>query len=164
MNPTDEDFAGLKIEITDSNDFYLEVYPSVDRTSYDYYQLPVGTYVIRVLTYDYSYNYSSGESSIVTIEDNFSDDTNNDNSSDDTENDDVSDSGDKENSQPDTVPPAQVENLIVDYSADENTITVSWTNPADEDFAGVEIVYGKLGFSETARLYFDESISSTIIT
>lgn len=58
----------------------------------------------------------------------------------------------------------QVENLIVDYSADENTITVSWTNPADEDFAGVEIVYGKLGFSETARLYFDESISSTIIT
>ena len=170
VNPTDEDFAGLKIEITDSNDFYLEVYPSVDRTSYDYYQLPVGTYVIRVLTYDYSYNYSSGESSIVTIEDNFSDDTNNDNSSDDgnisddTENDDVSDSGDKENSQPDTVPPAQVENLIVDYSADENTITVSWTNPADEDFAGVEIVYGKLGFSETARLYFDESISSTIIT
>lgn len=161
MNPTDEDFAGLKIEVTGSNDFYVEGYPSVDCTSYNFYQLPVGTYVIRVLTYDYSENYSSGEFSIVTIEDNSSDDGN---ISDDTENDDVSDSGDKENSQPDTVPPAQVENLIVDYSADENTITVSWTNPADEDFAGVEIVYGKLGYSETARLYFDESISSTIIT
>ncbi|HNY22203.1 MAG TPA: fibronectin type III domain-containing protein, partial [Treponemataceae bacterium] len=40
---------------------------------------------------------------------------------------------------PDTTPPAEVTNLVV--SAGDSSITVSWNEPVDSDFAKVEILY-----------------------
>ncbi len=65
-----------------------------------------------------------------------------------------------------TVPkniPAQVTNLTAVYDAKEFHITVSWINPQDEDFDGVEIVYGKVGSDQTTKLDLDKSLSQATI-
>lgn len=63
----------------------------------------------------------------------------------------------------DKTAPTQVTNVMPSYSRNNNAITLSWTNPADEDFAGTEIVYGKTDSEETTTLTFDkDTISATI--
>ena len=63
----------------------------------------------------------------------------------------------------DKTAPAQVTNVIPIYSRNNNAIKLSWTNPADEDFAGTEIVYGKTDSEETTTLTFDKNTTSATI-
>ena len=63
----------------------------------------------------------------------------------------------------DKTAPTQVANVMPSYSRNNNTITLSWTNPADTDFAGTEIVYGKKDSEETTTLTFDKNTTSTTI-
>ena len=63
----------------------------------------------------------------------------------------------------DKTAPSQVTNIIPSYSRNNNAIKLSWTNPADKDFTGTEIVYGKKDSEETTTLTFDKNtISATI--
>ena len=57
----------------------------------------------------------------------------------------------------DKIAPAQVANVMPSYSRNNNAITLSWTNPADKDFAGTEIVYGKTDSEKTTILTFDKN-------
>lgn len=63
----------------------------------------------------------------------------------------------------DKTAPTQVANVIPIYSRNNNAITLSWTNPADKDFAGTEIVYGKKDSEETTTLTFDKNTTSVTI-
>ena len=63
----------------------------------------------------------------------------------------------------DKTAPAQVANVMPCYSKNNNAITLSWTNPADKDFAGTEIVYGKTDSEETTILTFDKNTTSATI-
>jgi len=63
----------------------------------------------------------------------------------------------------DKTAPTQVANVIPIYSRNDNAIKLDWTNPADEDFAGTEIVYGKTDSEETTTLTFDKNTTSAII-
>ncbi|MBQ5646320.1 MAG: fibronectin type III domain-containing protein, partial [Treponema sp.] len=64
----------------------------------------------------------------------------------------------------DKTAPTQVANVIPIYSRNDNAIKLSWTNPADEDFAGTEIVYGKKDSEETTTtLTFDKNTTSATI-
>ncbi len=63
----------------------------------------------------------------------------------------------------DKTAPSQVANVIPIYSRNNNAIKLSWTNPADEDFAGTEIVYGKTDSEETITLTFDKNTTSATI-
>lgn len=63
----------------------------------------------------------------------------------------------------DKTAPTQVANVIPIYSRNNNAIKLSWTNPADEDFAGTEIVYGKKDSEETKTLTFDKNTTSATI-
>lgn len=63
----------------------------------------------------------------------------------------------------DKTAPTQVANVIPIYSRNNNAIKLSWTNPADKDFAGTEIVYGKKDSEETKTLTFDKNITSVTI-
>ena len=63
----------------------------------------------------------------------------------------------------DKTAPTQVANVMPSYSRNNNAITLSWTNPADEDFAGTEIVYGKKDSEETTTLTFDKNTTSATI-
>ena len=63
----------------------------------------------------------------------------------------------------DKTAPAQVANVMPSYSRNNNVITLSWTNPADKDFAGTEIVYGKTDSEETTTLTFGKYTTSATI-
>lgn len=63
----------------------------------------------------------------------------------------------------DKTAPAQVTNVMRSYSRNDSAITLSWTNPTDEDFAGTEIVYGKTDSEETTTLTFDKDTTSATI-
>ena len=63
----------------------------------------------------------------------------------------------------DKTAPAQVTSVMPRYSRNNNAITLSWTNPADEDFAGTEIVYGKTDSEETTTLTFDKDTTPATI-
>ena len=65
--------------------------------------------------------------------------------------------------QKDNIPPTQVINLTASYSAMENTITVSWENPLDEDFAGVQIAYGKFGEDEINSFFVEDPAACEIL-
>ncbi|WP_277055263.1 DUF4959 domain-containing protein [Treponema socranskii] len=52
----------------------------------------------------------------------------------------------------DKTPPAKVQNLSAAYSSAGQKITVTWTNPADADFAGTVLRYKKGAESETEVL------------
>ncbi len=43
----------------------------------------------------------------------------------------------------DVMPPAPVTNLTASYSSDNQTITVIWQNPTDEDFKELQLIYKK---------------------
>ena len=63
----------------------------------------------------------------------------------------------------DKTAPAKVANVISGYSRNNNEITLSWTNPSDQDFAGTEIVYGKTDSGETKTLTVDKNTTSATI-
>ncbi len=63
----------------------------------------------------------------------------------------------------DKTAPSQVTNVIPSYSRNDSAITLSWTNPADEDFAGTEIVYGKTDSEEKTTLTVDKNTSTATI-
>lgn len=63
----------------------------------------------------------------------------------------------------DKTAPAQVADVMPSYSKNNNEITLSWTNPTDEDFAGTEIVYGKTDSEETTTRTFDKDTTSATI-
>ena len=63
----------------------------------------------------------------------------------------------------DKTAPAKVTNVMSGYSRNDCEITLSWTNPADEDFAGTEIVYGKTDSGETKTLTVDKNTTSATI-
>ena len=63
----------------------------------------------------------------------------------------------------DKTAPSQVADVFPIYSRKDNAIILYWTNPADEDFAGTEIVYGKTDSEETTTLTFDKDTTSAII-
>lgn len=63
----------------------------------------------------------------------------------------------------DKAAPAQVANVMPSYSRSDNTIKLFWTNPADKDFAGTEIVYGKTDSEKTTTLTFDKNTTSATI-
>ncbi|MBP3562632.1 MAG: DUF4959 domain-containing protein [Treponema sp.] len=63
----------------------------------------------------------------------------------------------------DKTAPAKVTNVMSGYSRNDCEITLSWTNPADEDFAGTEIVYGKTDSEEKTKLTFDKNTTSATI-
>ena len=63
----------------------------------------------------------------------------------------------------DKTAPTQVANVMPSYSRNNNAIKLSWTNPADEDFAGTEIVYCKKDSEETKTLTFDKNTTSATI-
>ena len=59
----------------------------------------------------------------------------------------------------DVVPPAQVSDLKAVYNKDSKTISVSWKNPTDEDFAGTILTYKKIG-SDATKLEFNKNTTS----
>ena len=63
----------------------------------------------------------------------------------------------------DKTAPKPVSDVNIPYSKETGKITLSWTNPADEDFAGTEIVYGKTGSKETKTLTFDKDTTLATI-
>ncbi len=63
----------------------------------------------------------------------------------------------------DKTAPKPVSDVNIPYSKETGKITLSWINPADEDFAGTEIVYGKTGSKETKTLTFDKDTTLATI-
>ena len=63
----------------------------------------------------------------------------------------------------DVVPPAQVSDLKAVYNKDSKTISVSWTNPTDEDFAGTILTYKKRNSTDITTFEFDKNTDSTQI-
>ena len=63
----------------------------------------------------------------------------------------------------DKTAPSQVTNVMPSYSRNDNAIKLEWTNPADKDFAGTEIVYGKKDSEETTTLTFAKNTTSATI-
>ncbi|MDD7015010.1 MAG: fibronectin type III domain-containing protein, partial [Spirochaetales bacterium] len=64
----------------------------------------------------------------------------------------------------DTTPPAAPTNLTVVGESTDTTINISWTNPADEDFAKVKVYYKKLTDSDdkwTEYVFAPELTSTT---
>jgi len=63
----------------------------------------------------------------------------------------------------DKTAPRQITNVVPIYARDTNTIKLSWTNPTDSDFDGIEIVYGKTTSEEKTTLTFDKNTTSATI-
>ncbi len=63
----------------------------------------------------------------------------------------------------DTTPPAAPTNLTVVGESTDTTINISWTNPADEDFAKVKVYYKKSTDSDDkwTEYVFDPELTST---
>ena len=59
--------------------------------------------------------------------------------------------------------PSQVKNFVADYSDKNNTITVSWINPIDDDFIEIELEYNKINANSPTTLFFDKTTTSAVI-
>ena len=149
-NPTDKDLAGIQISMNPAEGLLANpISLGASVTSFVVSNLQdEKSYEFTVKTFDTKFNYSEGVKKQITILV--------DKEEDPTPNPDNPTPGD-------TTPPAQVENLVAEYSAAENSITVSWTNPLDTDFAGTKVVYGKTDSSEKTTLTYDKSFSSIVI-
>ena len=149
-NPTDKDLAGIQISMNPAEGLLANpISLGASVTSFVVSNLQdEKSYEFTVKTFDTKFNYSEGVKKQITILV--------DKEEDPTPNPDNPTPGD-------TTPPAQVENLVAEYFADENLITVSWTNPLDTDFAGTKVVYGKTDSSEKTTLTYDKSFSSIVI-
>ena len=162
-NPTDKDFVGVQISMEPAEGLLANpISLGASVTSFTLTGLRTDvTYVVTIKTFDSKFNYSEGVSKNVKISGNQG---GNDNPTPTPGGKDDPIGG--ENEQPentDTIPPAQVENLVAEYSAAENSITVSWTNPLETDFVGTKVVYGKTNLSEKTTLTYDKSFSSIVI-
>ena len=162
-NPTDKDFVGVQISMEPAEGLLVNpISLGASVTSFTLTGLRTDvTYVVTIKTFDSKFNYSEGVSKNVKISGNQG---GNDNPTPTPGGKDDPIGG--ENEQPentDTIPPAQVENLVAEYSAAENSITVSWTNPLETDFVGTKVVYGKTNLSEKTTLTYDKSFSSIVI-
>ena len=149
-NPTDKDLAGIQISMNPAEGLLANpISLGASVTSFVVSNLQdEKSYEFTVKTFDTKFNYSEGVKKQITILV--------DKEEDPTPNPDNPTPGD-------TTPPAQVENLVAEYSAAENSITVSWTNPLETDFAGTKVVYGKTNSSEKTTLTYDKSFSSIVI-
>lgn len=162
-NPSDKDFVGVQISMEPAEGLLANpISLGASVTSFTLTGLRTDvTYVVTIKTFDSKFNYSEGVSKNVKISGNQG---GNDNPTPTPGGEDDPTGG--ENEQPentDTIPPAQVENLVAEYSAAENSITVSWTNPLETDFSGTKVVYGKTNSSEKTTLTYDKSFSSIVI-
>ena len=63
----------------------------------------------------------------------------------------------------DKTAPNQVSDVNIAYSKETGKITLSWTNPTDEDFVGTKIVYELEGSEETTTLTFDKDTTETVL-
>ena len=61
-------------------------------------------------------------------------------------------------------PPSQVSDFNAVYNKELKTISVSWKNPLDEDFAGTILTYKKRNSTDITTFEFDKNIDSTQIT
>ena len=59
--------------------------------------------------------------------------------------------------------PAQVGNIVASYSRNSKRIDLSWTNPADEDFAGTIVTYGKTDSEEVITIELAKDKTSVVI-
>ena len=109
-NPTDDDFAGVKITMTPAAGTLANpVTLDKDVTKFDVSGLAIGEeYSFTIQTFDTSLNYSDGETQETT----------------------VADTSDKE-------APEDVTDLTV--QATNGNAVLTWKNPTDSDFAGVKI-------------------------
>ena len=162
-NPTDKDFVGVQISMEPAEGLLANpISLGASVTSFTLTGLRTDvTYVVTIKTFDSKFNYSEGVSKNVKISGNQG---GNDNPTPTPGGEDDPTGGENERPEnTDTTPPAQVENLVAEYSAAENSITVSWTNPLETDFAGTKVVYGKTNSSEKTTLTYDKSFSSIVI-
>lgn len=151
INPDDADFAGTQISMSPAEGI-LSNPISLGKTviAFPVSGLTVGKdYAFTVKTFDTSLNYSVGETVVKRIQ-----------SKDDPVN---PVDPDKPNDPVDTTPPASVTNLSAVYNAETLQITVSWKNPTDLDFAGTQLVYGKVSSADIKTLSFDKSYSQAVI-
>ena len=63
----------------------------------------------------------------------------------------------------DKTAPKPVSDVNIAYSKETGKITLSWTNPTDEDFVGTKIVYELEGSEETTTLTFDKDTTETVL-
>ena len=63
----------------------------------------------------------------------------------------------------DKTAPNPVSDVNIAYSKETGKITISWTNPTDEDFVGTKIVYELEGSEETTTLAFDKDTTETVL-
>ena len=163
INPDDADFAGIQISMNPAEGILSNpISLGKTVTAFPISGLTVGKdYAFTVKTFDTSLNYSVGETVVKRIQSK-DDPVNPDNPIDpDNPNDPVD--PDKPNDPVDTTPPASVINLSAVYDAETLQITVSWKNPTDLDFAGTQLVYGKVSSADIKTLSFDKSYSQTVI-
>ena len=157
INPDDADFAGTQISMSPAEGI-LSNPISLGKTviAFPVSGLTVGKdYAFTVKTFDTSLNYSVGETVVKRIQSK-DDPVNPDNPDDPVD-------PDKPNDPVDTTPPTSVINLSAVYDAETLQITVSWKNPTDLDFAGTQLVYGKVSSADIKTLSFDKSYSQTVI-
>ena len=163
INPDDTDFAGIQISMSPAEGILSNpISLGKTVTAFPISGLTVGKdYAFTVKTFDTSLNYSVGETVVKRIQSK-DDPVNPDNPIDPDNPDDPVDP-DKPNDPVDTTPPASVINLSAVYDAETLQITVSWKNPTDLDFAGTQLVYGKVSSADIKTLSFDKSYSQTVI-
>lgn len=166
INPDDTDFAGTQISMNPAEGILsTPISLGKDETSFSVSGLTVEKYyTFTVKTFDTSLNYSIGETVVEKIEKEADKPTPEKPSDpeDPSKPDDPVDP-DKPNDPVDTTAPASVTNLSAVYYEETFQITVSWKNPKDEDFAGTQLVYGKVDSADIKTLSFDKSYSQTVI-
>ena len=148
INPDDADFAGIQISMSPAEGILsTPISLGKDETSFSVSGLTVGKdYKFTIKTFDTNLNYSDGQTVVKRIE-NKTEDTTPEKPED----------PDNPSDLEDTTPSVSVSNLNAVYDANTLSILVSWTNPKDEDFAGVEITYAKENSEYTESLFLDKS-------
>ncbi|MBE6349818.1 MAG: DUF1566 domain-containing protein, partial [Spirochaetaceae bacterium] len=63
----------------------------------------------------------------------------------------------------DITPPGDVSNVVAKYSASDNKISISWTNPTDEDFAGTILYYNNISNELKGERVDVSSLASSIV-
>lgn len=154
INPDDTDFAGTQISMNPAEGILsTPISLGKDETSFSVSGLTVGKdYKFTIKTFDTNLNYSDGQTVVKRIE-NKTEDTTPEKPED----------PDNPSDLVDTTPSVSVSNLNAVYDANTLSILVSWTNPTDLDFNGIEIYYGKTSTPRSEWLYFDKSCSSIVI-
>ena len=137
INPDDADFAGIQISMSPAEGILSNpITLRKNVTSFPVSGLTIGKdYKFTIKTFDTNLNYSDGQTVVKRIEN-------------------------KTEEQGDTTSPEGVTSLTAWYDEKSLQIIVSWYNPKDEDFAGVEITYGKENSEYTESLFLDKTHTS----